>query len=102
MSDTVINLIIQIVAGALAGNGVGAALKNMSLGAAGNTVAGAIGGAAGGQALQALIPALAAAAAGGGSDFGQLLGQLVGGGASGAVLTMIVGAIKSMMSEKHA
>ena len=44
MSGTLINLIIQIVAGALGGNAAGAASKDMSLGTAGNTIAGAIGG----------------------------------------------------------
>ena len=48
MSATLINLIIQIVAGALGGNGVGNALKDLNLGPLGNTIAGAIGGVAGG------------------------------------------------------
>ena len=39
MSGTLINLIIQIVAGALGGNAAGAASKDMSLGTAGNTIA---------------------------------------------------------------
>jgi len=44
VSGTLINLIIQIVAGAIGGNAAGAALKDVSLGTAGNTIAGAIGG----------------------------------------------------------
>ena len=36
MSGTLINLIIQIVAGALGGNAAGAASKDVSLGTAGN------------------------------------------------------------------
>ena len=57
MSETLINIIVQIVAGAIGGNGAGAALKDVNLGTLGNTIAGAIGGVAGGQLLSALIPA---------------------------------------------
>ena len=46
MSGTIINLIIQLIAGAIGGNAVGAAAKNVNLGTAGNTIAGALGGAA--------------------------------------------------------
>ena len=62
MSATLINLIIQIVAGALGGNAAGAASKDMSLGTAGNTIAGAIGGGVGGQILTAFLPMLSNAA----------------------------------------
>ncbi|HEY4168517.1 MAG TPA: hypothetical protein VGM96_17155 [Reyranella sp.] len=99
MSATVINLIIQVIAGALGGNGAGAALKDMSLGPLGNSIAGAIGGLGGGQLLSALIPALAGAA--GGTDVGALVGQAVGGGIAGAILTVIVGFIKSRMAGGH-
>src|SRR5260370_16669243 len=80
MSETLINVIIQIVAGAIGGNGAGAALKDLNLGTLGNTIAGAIGGAAGGQLLSALIPALAGAP--GTPDIAPLIGQPVGRGAS--------------------
>ena len=53
----------------------------------------------GAQALQAFIPALAGAT-GGGLDVGAIVGQLVGGGASGAILTIIVGLVKNMMASK--
>src|SRR5262245_43000439 len=95
MSGTLVNLLIQVVAGIVGGNAAGASLKDYDLGALGNTIAGAIGGAGGGQILQALIPALAGAA-GGGLDAGSIIGQLVGGGASGAILTLIVGLVKNM------
>lgn len=99
MSATLINLIIQIIAGALGGNGAGTALKDLNLGPLGNTIAGAIGGVGGGQLLSALIPALAGAA--GTTDVGALLGQAVGGGISGAILTAIVGFIKTKMVGGH-
>jgi hypothetical protein len=48
MSATIINLIIQIIAGAVGGNAsVGAASKDINLGTLGNTIAGAVGGAKG-------------------------------------------------------
>ena len=47
MSEALINIIVQIVAGAIGGNGAGAALKDVNLGTLGNTIAGAIGGVAG-------------------------------------------------------
>ena len=76
MSATLINLIIQIIAGALGGNGAGTALKDLNLGPMGNTIAGAIGGVAGGQLLSALIPALADAA---GTTRRRRLGRPSGG-----------------------
>jgi hypothetical protein len=99
MSATLVNLIIQIIAGALGGNGAGAALKGLSLGPLGNTIAGAIGGLGGGQILSALIPALAGAA--GAPDVGALVGQAVGGGIAGAILTAVIGFIKSKMAGGH-
>ena len=55
MSTTIINLIIQLVAGALGGNALGGIAKNMSIGTGGNTIAGALGGLAGGSLLTSLI-----------------------------------------------
>jgi hypothetical protein len=99
MSSTVVNLIIQLIAGVIGGNAIGTSLKDYNLGPLGNTIAGAIGGAGGGQILQALIPALAGAT-GGGLDIGSIIGQLVGGGTSGAILTVIVGVVKNMMAKQ--
>ena len=99
MSETLINLVLQIVAGAVCGNGAGNALKDYNLGTLGNTIAGAIGGLGGGQILQALIPALAGA---GGVDLGSVVGQLVGGGVGGAVLTTIAGLVKNMRAKPPA
>ncbi len=96
MSTTIINLILQLIAGAVGGNAVGAANQHMSLGTGGNTIAGAVGGLAGGSLLSSLIPIVSGA---GGIDIAQLAGQLIGGGVSGAIVTAIVGMImKSMKS----
>ena len=96
MSATLINLIIQLIAGAVGGNAAGAALKDYDLGKLGNTIAGAIGGAGGGQILQALLPMLAGTA--GNVDVGAMLGQAVGGGVAGAIVTFVVGLLKNMMA----
>jgi hypothetical protein len=97
MSSTIINLIIQIIAGAVGGNAAAASMENVDLGPAGNTIAGALGGIGGGQILGALIPTLAAAAAG--VDWKVVIGQFVGGSVGGAILTVIVGMIKNAMAK---
>src|SRR5262245_22614752 len=101
MSGTLVALIIQLVAGIIGGNAAGASLKDYNLGTLGNTIARAIGGAGGGQILQALMPPLAGPA-GGGLDVGSIVGRLVGGGASGAILTVIIGLVRHMMTGKPA
>ena len=58
MSSTIINLIIQLIAGAVGGNAAAAGMPQADLGKVGNTVAGALGGVAGGKILGALVPAL--------------------------------------------
>ena len=52
MSGTLINIIIQLVAGAIGGNAAGNALKDYDLGTLGNSISGAIGGVAGGTVLR--------------------------------------------------
>ena len=96
MSGMLINLIIEIVAGAIGGNVAGAASKDMNLGTIGNSIAGAIGGGVGGQLLASFIPLLSNTAST--VDVGALVGQAAGGGVAGAVLTGIVGLIKNKMA----
>ena len=84
--DTV-NLIIWLIAGVAGGNAAGELLKgDYDLGP-GNTVAGAIGGVVGALILQTLIPALR------GFDIGPIVGQVITAAASGAILTVIAGAV---------
>jgi hypothetical protein len=96
MSATLINLIIQLVAGVAGGNAAGATLKSLDLGPLGNTIAGALGGAGGGTLLTALLPMLQGAASG--PDVGTIVGQAIGGGAAGAIVTAVVGLIKNAMA----
>ena len=90
MSPEVVYLFIRIVAGAIAGNAVGAWKKDCSLGQAGNTVLGVIGGLGGGLIL-------ADAAAGEGIKVGSIIGQLLAGGIGGAVFTYVLGSMKNAM-----
>jgi hypothetical protein len=95
MSGTLIDLIIQIVAGVIGGHAAGATLKSCTLGAIGNTIAGAIGGVAGVQLLAQVMPALASTA--GNVDVGALVGQIIGGGAGGAIFAVLAGLTKWMV-----
>ena len=95
--ETLANLLIQVVAGAVGGNAAGATLKDFDLNKLGNTIAGAVGGGVAGQILQALLPALMGAA-GGSLDVGSIISQAVGGGAGGVILTVIAGLVRNAMS----
>jgi hypothetical protein len=91
-------LIIQIIAGLVGGNAAGAGLKNLSLGTAGNSIAGALGGGLGGVILGMLTGAAPdAAAAASGLDIGAIIQAVVGGGAGGAILTAILGMVKKAL-----
>jgi len=98
--ETLLPLIIQVVAGLIGGNAAGAALKDKSLGTTGNTIAGGVGGVILGQILQAVMGGAApdAGAAMAGMDIGKIVTDVVGGGAGGAILTAIVGMLKNQVS----
>jgi len=49
MEGTLVNLIIQIIAGAIGGTAAGSALKDLSMGKAGDAISGAVGGGLVGQ-----------------------------------------------------
>jgi hypothetical protein len=93
----VVGAIINLVSGGLGGNILGAAWKDKTLGAVGNTIAGAIGGIAGTYIMQAVgvLNSL------GLSDMsiGSIAGSVGTSAVSGAVLTAIVGMIKSSMNK---
>lgn len=92
------SLIINAISGLIGGNAVGAAWKDQSLGAIGNSIAGLIGGVAGGYILQAvgLLHSLGLDTATVGSIMGDAGAGVVGGG----VLTSIVGIIKNVLTKK--
>ena len=94
----IISLIIEAVSGAVGGNIAGAAMKENSLGTAGNSIAGIVGGGLGGALLQSVM---GGAAAGGGSlDLSTILSNVAGGGVGGAILMAVIGLIKSAMAKK--
>lgn len=84
--------IVQLIAGAAAGNVVGKSLPELDLGAAGNSIIGAIGGICSVHLLQALIPPLGGV---GGLDLGALAAQFVAASMTGAMLTAVVGLARS-------
>lgn len=93
-----IGALISLVSGGVGGNIAGALLKNKSLGAIGNTIAGLVGGAAGAYILQAVgfLNTMGL----GDLTLGSLLGNVGASGAGGAILTAIVGLIKNAMNKK--
>jgi hypothetical protein len=93
----IISLIIEAVSGAVGGNIAGAAMKENSLGTAGNSIAGIVGGGLGGALLQAVM----GGAAGGGSlDLSTIISNVAGGGVGGAILMAVIGLIKNAMAKK--
>jgi len=93
-----LNLIIQLVSGAVGGNIAGNLMKNASLGTALNSVVGIIGGGLGGQLLGMM--GIGAAAAAGTMDIGTIIGQVAAGGVGGAVLLAIVGFVRNAMAKQ--
>jgi hypothetical protein len=91
----VVALIIWLIAGVAGGNAAGELLKgDYDLGP-GNSVAGAIGGIVGAQILQTLVPGF------GGIGFAPVIGQVISAVVSGAVLTIITGAVISRRSQRR-
>jgi uncharacterized membrane protein YeaQ/YmgE (transglycosylase-associated protein family) len=82
-----LNLLIWLIGGVVGGNAAGDLLKREYDLGLGNTGYGAIGGVVGTMILQALIPALR------GLDYGPIVGQVIVAVASGALLTIIAGAV---------
>jgi hypothetical protein len=90
-----LNLVIQIMAGAVGGNAAAALLRYFNLGPVANSIAGMVGGALGGQILNEIVMGGAGVGSPSGAlEFGSLLTQIVGGGVGGAVLTAIAALIR--------
>lgn len=86
---------MNLVAGAIGGNAAGKASPTFDLGMLGNTIAGLVGGGVLGQLIPLVLPAISAAAQSGNLSIGGILTHLIGGGAGGAILTAIIGAMKN-------
>ncbi len=100
--ETVVAILVQLVAGGAGGNIIGQLARQLNLGTTGNSIVGAIGGLAG-TWLAGMIPGLdglvGAAAGAGGLDLGALAGQGVTGLVGGGLLTAIAGIVKSAMAK---
>ena len=92
-------LVIQLIAAAVGGNVVGAALKQYDLGMVGNLLVGIIGGGVGAQIVGALLGGGEASTIVGadGFDLGMLIAQFASGAFGGSVLVLITGLIKENM-----
>ncbi len=86
---------MNLVAGAMGGNAAGKATPTFEMGTLANSIAGLVGGGALGQLIPMLLPAVSAAAQGGNFSIGGILTNLIAGGAGGAILTAIIGAVKN-------
>jgi hypothetical protein len=91
-------ILINLVAGALGGNAAGKASSTFDIGTLGNTIAGLVGGGVLGQIITLVWPAVSASLQSGNFDVATIITQVIGGGAGGAILTAIVGAIKNKAS----
>ena len=88
-------ILINLIAGAIGGAGVGKASPNFDLGTVGHIVSGLVGGGVLGQIVTLALPSVMAAVESGNLSIGSIISQLVAGGAGGAILTAIIGAIKN-------
>ena len=88
-------LLINLVAGAAGGGAAGKASPKFDLGMAGNLIAGAVGGGVLGQIVTLAWPAVSASLASGNFSVGSVITNLISGGAGGAILTAIIGALKN-------
>jgi hypothetical protein len=93
-----LNLIVQLLSGAVGGNLAGNLLKKYDLGTLGNSIVGILGGGLGGQLLGMLTGAGAAGAAAG-PDLGSIIASVASGGVGGGVLMAIIGMIRSAMAK---
>jgi len=91
-------ILINLVAGALGGVGAGKSSPTFDLGTAGNVVSGLIGGGVLGQIVTLLLPSVLAAAQTGNVSVSGIISQAIAGGAGGAILTAVIGAIKNKAS----
>jgi len=99
----ILPILIQVIVGALGGNGVAAILKDKNFSKILATITGIIGGVGGGQlaGLSGILETLTTIM-GNNPDAGAATGTAVASGAGGAILTAIVAMIKKAMEQKAA
>jgi hypothetical protein len=90
-----VQILINLIAGALGGAAIGKSSPTFDLGTVGNIISGLVGGGVLGQIATLALPSVLAAAQSGNLSVGGVISQLVAGGAGGAILTAIIGAIKN-------
>jgi uncharacterized membrane protein YeaQ/YmgE (transglycosylase-associated protein family) len=105
-SMTLTAIILQLISGGVGGNVAGAVLSKLNLGPVANSILGIIGGLITGQVVNSMgsggvsaAAAAATAAANSGFDMSSILANVGGAGIGGAVLTAVVGLIKSKISK---
>ncbi len=93
--EQLIPIVVQIIGGALGGNGVAAAMKNVNLSKVAATIAGILGGVGGGQLAEILgvIEKIFGPGAA-----GDIAGNGGAAAIGGAILTAILGFIKKSTS----
>jgi hypothetical protein len=91
----IINLLVQLLSGAVGGNVAGGFTRDGGLGPPANTLAGVVGGGIGGQVLSALLGLASARTTAGGLDLAGFVSQLLAGGVSGGILTAIINMIRA-------
>jgi hypothetical protein len=96
MDASLVDLVIEIVAGAVGGYLAGVGIRTLSLGTAGDLIAGIIGGVLVGLLVRLNMPGLGSAAAG--VSVVAVIGQVVAAFVGGAILAIIVGFGKDMLS----
>ncbi len=89
------SLLINLVSGAIGGNVAGGVMKDLSLGAIGNSIVGILGGGVGGQLLGML--GIAAGGDTGSLDISSIANSVAAGGAGGGALLAVIGAVKKML-----
>ncbi len=93
---SLVPLLINLVCGAVGGNGVAAVFKNLNLGTLGNSIAGIAGGGIGAGVLGML------GLGGGGEgtlDVANLVSSVASGGVGGGAVLAVVGLIKNAMAK---
>jgi hypothetical protein len=88
-------ILINLAAGALGGVGAGKSSPTFDLAMIGNIISDLVGGRVLGQIVTSLLPSIMAAAQSGNLSIGGIISQAVAGGAGGAILAALIGAIKN-------